>query len=208
MSTVCYSTLFLTYFISEMILGINSITHPLLSKYQLMVLIAIIFPTSCLLCLARPWNLEVLMNRSVLNRRILKENKIKKLQLQYQTMLVSYSRSQAIYTAILINIIRLINLYLSYCHGKDDSLRVFRSLLWNKYGQENTNIENGKLAEVHFNFAMVLICISLIQIGKESPLTTLVYGFFATVRGIDGENDSDDPLPSQHNKYFMCAIVS
>lgn len=201
MSTVCYSTLFLTYFISEMILGINSITHPLLSKYQLMVLIAIIFPTSCLLCLARPWNLEVLMNRSVLNRRF-------KLQLQYQTMLVSYSRSQAIYTAILINIIRLINLYLSYCHGKDESLRVFRSLLWNKYDQANTNIENGKLAEIHFNFAIVLICISLIQIGKESPLTTLVYGFFATVRGIDGENDGDDPPPSQHNKYFMCAIIS
>lgn len=86
MSIVCYSTLFLAYFISEMVLGINSITYPLLSKYQLMALVIIIFPTSCLLCLARPWNLEILMKRSVLNRRF-------KDQLQYQTMLVAYSKS-------------------------------------------------------------------------------------------------------------------
>jgi hypothetical protein len=33
MATVSYSTLLFTYFISEVVLGINSIEHPLLTKY-------------------------------------------------------------------------------------------------------------------------------------------------------------------------------
>lgn len=48
-------------------------------------------------------------------------------------MIVTYSESQAILAAILINIVRVVNLYLSHCHKKADRLQAFRNLFWNKY---------------------------------------------------------------------------
>lgn len=62
------------------------------------------------------------------------------------------------------------------------------------------------MAEVHFNFTMVLLCISLIQIGKQSPLSSLAHGFFAANR--DENTESDIEQLSQHNKHFTCAIIA
>ena len=53
---------------------------------------------------------------------------------------------------------------------------------------------------------MVLLCISLIQIGKQSPLSSLAHGFFATNR--DENTESDIEQLSQHNKRFTCAIIT
>jgi hypothetical protein len=55
MSLVCYWTLFLSIFISEMVLGIDCVTSPLLAKYQVIILSVLIIPASCLTTLARPW---------------------------------------------------------------------------------------------------------------------------------------------------------
>lgn len=67
MISVCYGTIFMSYFISEVIIGINSKSLPLLTKYQLLALIFFIVPLSCMMCFGRPWNNDMLMQRSVLN---------------------------------------------------------------------------------------------------------------------------------------------
>lgn len=69
MSLVSYWTLFLTLFISEIILGIDSKEFPLLSKFQLLALLMIIFPVSSFMCVGRNWKTKYMMERSVLNGR-------------------------------------------------------------------------------------------------------------------------------------------
>lgn len=129
----CYLTLILTYFISEMILGIDSNQYPILLHVHLIVLMFIILPATSLLCLARQWNQEGLMKRSVLNRRY-------KDYLPYQKIVIRYTILQAIYAAIMFNLVRLINLYLTFHFSlklKEKENRsmfnMFLKMIWSKY---------------------------------------------------------------------------
>lgn len=108
MSFVCYCTLFLSFFISEIVLGIDSYQFPLLHKYQILILTVVIIPFTCFTCLARPWKTQQLIKRSVLNQRLMGQS------LDYQIRIIKYSKLQSVFTAILINVIRIINLYLNY----------------------------------------------------------------------------------------------
>ena len=56
LAILSYCTLYMTFFISEMILGMNSVQFPLLAKWQYLVLLFVIFPFSCLSCLQSPWS--------------------------------------------------------------------------------------------------------------------------------------------------------
>jgi hypothetical protein len=168
MSTQSFGTIFLSFFISEVLLGIDSKKVPLLNNYHTLLLILVIIPVTSLLCLARPWDLRNYMTRSVINRRFRE-------YLEYQLQTVMYTLMQTVYAALLINVVRLVNLYFLFCHPFEGSRGTkFLSLVWSRYGGSGAEMH---IDETHFNFFMVLIILALIQIGKEAPLVSII-GFF------------------------------
>ena len=67
MAITSYLTIFLAFFFSEMVMGVNSMEYPLLAKWQYLVLLVLIFPLSCLSCLQSPWIQDIFMQRMVLH---------------------------------------------------------------------------------------------------------------------------------------------
>ena len=182
MIVFCYLTIFLTYFISEIILGIDCVQYPLMSHYQLLILMFLFLPASSLLCLTRQWNMESLMTRSVLNRRY-------KDHLPYQLIIMKYTILQAIFAAILINLVRIINLYLIFHINMDDkrtkAFSIFLKIVWTKiedFGSSSKDVNEVKMilqeSEVHFNFFMIMSFITLMQVGKAYHLESVFNGVF------------------------------
>lgn len=174
----------------------------MLTRLQLLFLILIIIPLLCLLCLARSWTLQDLMGRSVLNQRF-------KEQMPYQLQIVSYTKLQVFYTAICITAVRLINLYFTECHDKE-GFKTLRGLLWTQYSHP-PQLQPHEIDETHFNFCVILLFLSFVQIGKESSLVTIREGFFKGMPDETSEMNSDlrhQGSINLNNIYFMRAILS
>ena len=196
MATTSYLTLYLTFFISEMFLGINSVQYPLLAKWQYQLLLVLFFPCICLSCLQSPWIQDIFMKRMVLHQRYLKQKKMG--VLPYQKQIFIYCLQQSIMTAFFINILRIINLFAS-CYYSVQSLadsdnfgdqmkeasKIFMHIPWNKYDYytpgDQASLRNPKVLdakglsallyqisqkEQHVNFVFILVTITSIQIGK------------------------------------------
>ena len=93
---------------------------------------------------------------------------------------------------MLINIVRVSDIYLTYClsiyHQRKeeqslviaDSFKALLKILWSKTDDfsgysafEQEIVGRLKNEEQYFNITLILIIISFLQIGKESPLTSV-----------------------------------
>lgn len=129
--------------------------------------------------------------------------------LDYQLMIVAYSKRQVVYCALAINIIRLTNLYFTKCHPKPEgALACYREQFWNRY---SNGAGAADVSETHFNFAVMVIILSLIQVGKESSLVSVVDVLFRAKKGgADGGKAADETLeevPTEHNVTFLRTVA-